>query len=735
MRPVDALPPPTWAAGDRTELVPSMSFSKKIDLVQDAATDCSVVASLCAGVTRAERGHSKILRNVIHPYDADNGRPMMSKNGKYIVRLNFNGCYRRVVIDDRLPVTNVSQIIHVMDRNNPGLLWPALVEKAYLKVRGGYDFPGSNSATDLWILTGWIPEQVFLQSEDLDAARLWRRMSNSFNYGDVLITMGTGMMTPKTERELGLAGEHDYAILDVRMVNGHRLMLIKNPWCDGTSWRGRYQEHCSEPDSEAGDSVPSNMNDSGGSVRSSRDLLNSKEELSPGTFWMDFDTVIQHFESIYLNWNPALFAHRLDKHFAWDLTEDDGPSKARDTHASLRNHPQFTVRASEGGSIWILLCRHLKNAIPASATEEDIEAGRHGIDLNGHVALMAFLSQGRRVLMAEKHIEKAVFVDSPQILLKLDDCEPATPYTIVPLEQDLMAIEQTFTLSVFSNSPVVLGDATERYPHTTTMTAAWTKDTAGGNAQSLAYATNPQFSLIVPHRCAISLLLEAANLELNVHVRLLYSRGQRLHSVRKRDIIFDSKDYCRGCCVAESAVIEAGQYIVICSTYEPQQLGDFTLVVGSTHPTRLALLPREGAGRLKVDIDKVVFEGGQSKVAAPLSIRRLVDCHAVARACTGARTSTSSPKHSMVLLSIELGRGDGRQVLTISSEGEYADSAAGIRTSDVDLSPEMHRSGDLWLVVERMSTSPEAHEETLNVELYVDSPESIVCGAWRSFED
>lgn len=79
------------------------------------------------------------------------------------MRLNFNGTYRRVDIDDRLPVSKTSRFLHVIDRHNPGLLWPALMEKAYLKVRGGYDFPGSNSGTDLWILTGWIPEQLFLQ--------------------------------------------------------------------------------------------------------------------------------------------------------------------------------------------------------------------------------------------------------------------------------------------------------------------------------------------------------------------------------------------------------------------------------------------------------------------------------------------------------------------------------------------------------------------------------------------
>jgi calpain-7 len=88
---------------------------------------------------------------------------MISGSGRYIFRLHFNGCYRKVVIDDRLPYSDSTRTLHVVDRQNPGLLWPALLEKAYLKVQGGYDFPGSNSGTDLWVLTGWIPEQIFLQ--------------------------------------------------------------------------------------------------------------------------------------------------------------------------------------------------------------------------------------------------------------------------------------------------------------------------------------------------------------------------------------------------------------------------------------------------------------------------------------------------------------------------------------------------------------------------------------------
>lgn len=743
-RPTEALPPPTWFPGDRINLGPTMSFTRKIDLVQDAATDCSVVASLCAGVARAERGHAKILRSVIYPYEVDNGRPLISKNGKYIVRLNFNGCYRKVVIDDRLPVSNTSRIIHVVDRHNPGLLWPALLEKAYLKVRGGYDFPGSNSGTDLWILTGWIPEQVFLQSDELEPDRFWRRMSNAFNYGDVLITMGTGKMSAKTERELGLASEHDYAVLDLCDVDGQCLMLVKNPWCEGTSWRGRFKESQYSgvpPRKKEAEQSLIEFDDDTGLVQSSRDLLNANEQLSPGTFWMDLDNVIQYFESVYLNWNPGLFSHRQDVHLTWDLTTpEQSQSKPRGRFASLSGHPQLTVTSDKGGTIWVLLSRHFKNAISAVATEAEVARGGHDIDLTGHISLIAFASQGRRVLLPEKHLEKGWFVDSPQTLLKLDDCDPGVPYTIVPLEQDLAVGEHTFTLSAFSNSPLALMKAKMRDQYAKMLSAAWTRETAGGNAHSRRYPTNPQFAIAVPHTTRISLLLEAMNDELNVHLKLVHSKGQRVQAIRNRDIICDSKDYRRGCCLAEFAELEAGQYTIICSTFEPQQFGDFNLLVESSQPTSVVLLPREGAGRIRTELSAVAFKRGESKIATPLVPKRLVKFYAVARGlhdATLANTSqrSSSSSRSLIRMSVEIGRGPQRRILIASSGGQYADSAGDVRTEDIDLSPDMKRYGDMWLVLDRMYVSSEGQDERFSVELFIDQPDAVSCGVWRAWDD
>lgn len=61
-RPAEALSAVRFpGAVERNEITMTMRHIDKVDLVQDLTSDCSVVASLCAGTSRVSRGHQKVL--------------------------------------------------------------------------------------------------------------------------------------------------------------------------------------------------------------------------------------------------------------------------------------------------------------------------------------------------------------------------------------------------------------------------------------------------------------------------------------------------------------------------------------------------------------------------------------------------------------------------------------------------------------------------------------------------
>ncbi|TLD05131.1 uncharacterized protein PgNI_09910 [Pyricularia grisea] len=686
------------------------------DLVQDITTDCSVVASLCAAMKHLSCREKPLLADLMYPFDATSSTPLMSENGKYVFKMNFNGCFRHVSIDDRLPASRTSRTLFVVDRKNPQLIWPALMEKAYLKIRGGgYDFPGSNSGTDLWVLTGWIPEQIFLH-EDTEPDQSWARIKDGYDRGEVVVTLGTGRLSHEEEEALGLAGEHDYAVMDVRVENGVRRMLVKNPWCDGLIWKGvgssAVLEPKTTPNSPAGNS-PASLTDG-----------------MTGTFWISFEDIVQNFESLYLNWNPSLFSHRQDHHFTWDIPD---PMLAN----SFARNPQYSICAQADGTVWALLDRHFHDEeLTITRNRLSTSSARRSTSLPDSLGFMSLFlfsnTGGSRIQLPDRPrwLQKQPFVDSPQTLLRFR-ARRGERYTLAVAQSSLPLPKYNFSLSFFSRSPLEVSKADPEHAHYTTITGSWTRRSAGGNGAEPTYLSNPQYSIKVTTPTAISLLLCTDNQDLPLHVDLLWSGTGVAASGNAREIVASSGEYRRGsalCAVSRScpastaaggaSVLQPGMYIAVLSTFEPGQLASYTLEIGSSAPDGpvvVAPAARTGAaaGRLRTALPPVpqlppsryppttAHDDQDSSDArghrAPVIVSRLTRLSV-------AVAPRSGGVHA-VRVRLEAGTNAHRRELAFSGGDthEFVDAARGARTLEVDVDPGLaQREGGLWVVIEQM---------------------------------
>ncbi|KAK0630550.1 hypothetical protein B0T17DRAFT_616191 [Bombardia bombarda] len=713
-RPAEIFPT-TEDADTKDDASRFMTPASEIDLAQDLATDCSVVASLCAAVRHFGPKQFSMLSSLIYPFDHKNMRPEVSRNGKYVFRMNFNGCWRQVIVDDRLPVSSTDRTLYVVDRRNPQLIWPALIEKAYLKIRGGYDFPGSNSGTDLHALTGWIPEQVFLQSDDNELDETWNRIKTAYDQGNAIVTLGTGNMSPEEEETLGLVKEHDYAVLDLRRNSHNRLFLVKNPWCDSLVWTG------------AGSSATLSVHTPGSSPG---DMTN--------TFWMTFEDVLQHFDSLYVNWNPAMFTYRQDHHFTWAM-----PNKTE--VLVFTNNPQYSVLSQSSGPVWVLLSRHWQDGELDILRQRKAERDRDEGSLAnvsrqlGFMALALFATTppGTRVPLTEGHrcLQQGPYVDSPNTLLRYEPT-PGIAQTLIVGQGELPLEKYSFTLSFFSTSPLTVSRAAEPLAHNLTVSGAWTRRTAGGNAAHASYLSNPQFALTLERATPLSLVLSTDVADLPVHIAVHFSGGgQRVTTVAGRDLLCSSAEYQRGCTYASAANVDAGTYTVVASTFEPGQTGKFSLRVSAAVPLSLRPVLADAAGRLRtVAPAQAVFGDGEERLRARVGVSRLTRASVLARSSSSGGGGVGLSVPSAIRVALELGsRSSQRNVLAVSGDGEFADASLGLRTGEVDLDPETIRMrGGLWLVLEQIG-GRRSGQGGVHVEMLSDS--TVHIGGWENADD
>lgn len=564
--------------------------------------------------------------------------------------------------------------------------------------------------------------------------QLWTRIYNAFLYGDVLVTAGTGRMSSRQERELGLEGQHSYVILDMKESNEDRLLLVKNPWVEGKGWRGPRPSAVTGIDNH-------NLRDHGQTSLEAyhRDSLPTPDRPHPTTFWIGLEQVIQHFESLYLNWNPGLFSHRQDAHFEWLVDDKQSPG------GCIVNHPQFTFSARSTGVAWFLLSRHFRDAPAdvkdASDTFNDgslranAQVDSSGDQPKGYMSLYICDGQGNRLYMKESYLESSDYVTTPQCLLRFDPSANVN-YTLVVDQDDLPPSSYTFTLSAFSDSVISLEQAPQKYPNQYTEEGAWTRQSAGGSTSSSRYFENPQYSLEVKERGSLAILLTGQH-ENPLHVKLALGYGKRIYRLQSRDVLVDSGNHRSGCVFAEIVDLQPGLYTIICSLFEAGQVGDYSLRVDSTSNLVLKQIPRDGAGLLSMKLTPACFGPQVHKIAAAVAPHRLASYTIVARflKATSPRSSDLGKlARSPLRLSVELGRGPERRFLIASEKGEYADSAI-VRSESINIDPMVAKQGDVWLVLDRLSGPGGPIEEWYEVEIYTDMPQACSVGVWRNWDD
>jgi hypothetical protein len=560
-------------------------------------------------------------------------------------------------------------------------------------------------------------------------SEVWKRIYRAFTYGDVLVTLGTGKMSSRQERELGLEGQHSYAILDMKEADDDRLFLVKNPWLEGKGWRG--------PVSAVDSPFSADANLQQGAVGVSSDRP------QPTTFWIGLDQVVQHFERLYLNWNPGVFGHRQDVHFEWTV-DSDGKAGA-----NIVDHPQFSFSSKGAGLVFLLLSRHFRDAAADAKDVSDAfndgsirpetQLYTSGDAMKGYTSIAVYNGEGDRLYIKDSYLECTPYVSTPQCLLRWENV-PSGTYTVVIDQEELPASTYTFSLSAFSVSPITLEPAKQRYPCQKVQQGVWTKQTAGGDTASPRYFENPQYMLEVSQRSSLAILLTSTNHSNPLNVKLALGYGKRIYRLQSRDVLADSGDYQASCAFASVHDLQPGLYTVIVSLFEAGKTGDYTLRIDSTSALRLESIARDGAGLLSLRVAPAIFGPHVHKLAAPIIPRRLATLTIIASFLKAnyprSHDNIGNLGRSPLRLSVELGRGPERKFLITSEQGEYSDLPI-VRTETLDLDPAMLHMGlgDLWVVLDRLSTPAGLQvEELYEVQMLTDVPEAFSLGVWREWD-
>eukprot|EP01129_Flabellula_baltica_P016989 TRINITY_DN927_c0_g1_i2.p1 TRINITY_DN927_c0_g1~~TRINITY_DN927_c0_g1_i2.p1 ORF type:complete len:881 (+),score=136.52 TRINITY_DN927_c0_g1_i2:50-2692(+) len=538
-------------------------------ITQSVVGDCSFLCALIVAINYEKIHGVSVISKNIFPQGTDE-QPIYNEDGKYAVKMYWNGSPRKILVDDFVPVTKHNSIL-CSTSNIKNEIWVTLFEKAYMKVRGGYSH-GSVSSDDMHLLIGWIPDYYTTKKDSEDY--IWNKIYAPYNQRQCMITFSSGELegkildssTPHSSylSDNGLLSNHCYACLELREVNGTRLVKIKNPWTS-QRWRGKYSE-----------------NDHQRWTPELQEILGYDIEMMKlydnGIFWMEFTDVCRYFINISVVWNPHFFSKWETIHGKIDQMESrynvNEKSASTETFKILPhvyvNQPQYTFRVSttETTQIWFHLIRHIRYM-----TEPD------------PICIDIYPSNGKRTnFLADSRIASRKYTVNANLLTVLEVPPGDHEYTLVVCHrffQDFL----NFSLRVHGNSPIFI----EELPYPSKIFYQEVDgefNKGGGYPKFPQFIHSPMYKLSFSDKNTMSSIWIKLEAPWNSHIKLFLvsNNGERqLWDGVDRKLIDHSGKYSEGYAFIETNVNCSNDYTIILSTHTPGMHIPFNLGVNSSH--------------------------------------------------------------------------------------------------------------------------------------------------------
>lgn len=206
------------------------------DPIQGAVANCYLIAALASvawarpymitHMTRATGTAQPHFTNMIRFYDIDNGNAV-----------------RQIEVTDNIPLNNSNNLPIYCRSSEAGEIWPAVYEKAFAKWKTGISGDRPDITATAWgdcvraaaELTGL--SRHYYATPSFSANQLWDKVRENSLGGRtfnpmVAATYSSGEAAEKkvVYGDANLVASHCYSVLGWAYRDGHRYIILRNPW-------------------------------------------------------------------------------------------------------------------------------------------------------------------------------------------------------------------------------------------------------------------------------------------------------------------------------------------------------------------------------------------------------------------------------------------------------------------------------------------------------------------------